>query len=328
MRLLCVSGMYPSPEHPGFGAFIQRQVEALRELGHVVEVVANTDRRSGSINALRKYRSLRKRALKAARTGSFDLVVGHFLYPGAWIAQSTRLPYVVVAHGTDVTSLGRSDPLARWSREATEHADGVVAVSHYLMDRLALAPDTKRAVINMGYDDTIFYPRRRPAHGKKTIVVVGNLVPVKGQDRAIEACAPLLESGELDQLVLIGEGSELPAPEQVIFTGQLPQDEVAAWMNRADLVLVPSRAEGLGLVVLEALACKTPVAAARVGGIPEILPAEPAGFALDPDDTASWTAVIARALEVGSVSTGEDVGRFSVRSQAQDFAEFCAGVLS
>ncbi|MCL2332279.1 MAG: glycosyltransferase [Actinomycetia bacterium] len=339
-----------------------RQTDALWPLGHAAEVVANTDSRTGALHALRKYLSLYWRARKAARLcvahGSpYDLIVGHFLYPNAWIAQAVaravhQPPYLVVAHGSDVGSLARKDPLARWSRSAVSHADGIVAVSHFLLHQLEetvpLPSQTPRAVINMGFDDAVFYPRDRqnaraelglPAEAK-VIVVVGNLAPVKGQDRALEACAPLLRAGKLDRLIFVGEGTKRAALERtaakngltgrVAFVGQRAQPEVARSVNAADLVLVPSRNEGLGLVVLEAAACGTPVAAATVGGIPEILPAEPFGYLLDPIDVASWPAVIERALEADPLSDDDrkqlsaSVAAHSITKQAQRFADFCA----
>jgi len=363
MKFLFVSGLYPTPESPGYGSFVKRQADALRALGHQVEVVANTDRRTGTLPALRKYASLYARARKAAAQGSYDLVVGHFLYPNAGIARAAariaQTPYVVVAHGTDVASLARADFLAAWSRQACEQADGVVAVSRALLRQLeeavTLREQTPRAVINMGIDTSVFHPRPR-AQSRATlgledkarvVVVVGNLATVKGPDRALEACRPLLESGALDRLVFVGDGELRGMLEQaaaaaglsgqVVFAGHCEPEVVATWLTAADLMLLASRNEGLGLVILEAQACGTPVAAARVGGVPEVLAPEPAGYQLDPLDVSSWTGVISSMLTQRESDPGSprearraqtNATANSAAQRAREFAEFSYQVIN
>ena len=360
MKILVVSGLYPSQETPGYGLFIKHQVEALQELGHQVEVVANTDNRTGTIPALKKYLSLYRRARAAARHGSYDIVVGHFLYPNAGIARAAarvaHAPYLVVAHGTDVRSLTRKDPLAVWSRSAVAHADGVVAVSDYLLRQLEttvrLPEQTPRATIHMGIDTSAFYPRPRAearaelglAPESRIIVAVGNITPNKGQYRLLEAGARLLHRGALEQLIFVGDGEMRPALEKlahshhlddrVLFTGQQEQIRVANYLAAANLVVVPSHNEGLGLVILEALACAVPVAATTVGGIPEILPDAPWGYRLDSsiDGFLSWPAVLDAILEEEPLAkdarkvTAPVVANCGSLEKTQEFAEFCLRV--
>jgi glycosyltransferase involved in cell wall biosynthesis len=117
--------------------------------------------------------------------------------------------------------------------------------------------------------------------GSPLIVSVGNLLPVKGHDLAIEALARLRQQGLDARLCVIGAGplrDELQAlasqrglDGEVRFLGALPQEQLAAWYGAADLLMLASEREGWPNVLLESMACGTPVVATSVGGIPEIV---------------------------------------------------------
>lgn len=325
VRLLLITNMYPGVRNPAFGVFVQRQVEALRELGCEVVLVANSEDRSGWRNAI-KYSSLFARTRTAARRRDFDAVVAHFLYPTAAFARVAAVasgrPYVCVAHGTDVMSLAsRHDRLARDSRSALDGAARVVAVSRALerriRDELALAGGVPTVVIHMGVDTRLFTPDTQARSRlswppeAKVALFAGNLVPVKGPDIALEAFIELYTTGALDRLVYVGSGSMQPELERraaemgvgdaVVFAGRLAADGVATHMAAADVLVMPSRNEGLGLVALEALACGTPVVAARVGGVPEVTPEPPCARLVAPEDP--------RALALGIMGVMSDASR-------------------
>ena len=97
----------------------------------------------------------------------------------------------------------------------------------------------------------------------------------------LQAMPPILRAFPDYRLVIVGDGSQraelerqaqnLALGQGVTFTGALSQSDVRQWMQRARLLVLPSIEEGLGVVLLEALACGTPVVASRVGGIPDIV---------------------------------------------------------
>jgi glycosyltransferase involved in cell wall biosynthesis len=109
---------------------------------------------------------------------------------------------------------------------------------------------------------------------------VGNLVPVKGIDLLLRACAALRSGGQNVQLNIVGEGplkwnlieqtKSLGIEESVKWHGSIAQAELPNWYRAADLLVLPSRSEGVPNVLLEATGCNTPWVATRVGGIPEI----------------------------------------------------------
>jgi glycosyltransferase involved in cell wall biosynthesis len=170
-------------------------------------------------------------------------------------------------------------------RRALTRATGVIAVSGALKERiveLGIEPE-KVAVIRNGVDRSIFYPKDRAesrrklglSPGSRIIIAVGALVALKGFDHLIDAIALL--SDKQAKLFVIGEGPERVALEariakckladRVFLVGSRPQTELADWYSAADLFCLASSREGCPNVVIEAMACGTPVVAAGVGGV-------------------------------------------------------------
>lgn len=354
-RVLVISGMYPAAGDPTFGAFIAKQDEALGRLRVPHRVVANTDPRPGSLHGLLKYTSLLARTLGAASRRDFDVVVGHFLYPSAWLARLAarigRTPYVVVAHGTDVTSVRRGGPLAAACLRATRAANRVIAVSHDLERRarkeLALPEETGSVVIDMGVDRAVFRPREGARRDlgwdadERIALFAGNLIARKAPDVLLEAFAVLASIGACDRLVIVGDGemrmrlagkaAELGVAEAVTFTGALPPARLALAMAGADVFVLPSRAEPLGVVLLEAMSCGTPCVASDVGGIPEIVEAG-CGRLVPPDDVAALVDAIAHVLAAGKKAYRDECLRVAaahdVNAVTKRFADVLADVIA
>jgi colanic acid/amylovoran biosynthesis glycosyltransferase len=145
----------------------------------------------------------------------------------------------------------------------------------------------KIKVVRCGVDD-LFLRRNSPSCGggvragrKVRLVNVGRLAPAKGQLVLIEAAGILAADGEEFELVVIGDGSlrgdlelriqELGLTRHVRLTGWLSNDQVQEEILKADVMVLPSFAEGLPLVLMEALALHRPVVSTFVGGIPELV---------------------------------------------------------
>jgi glycosyltransferase involved in cell wall biosynthesis len=235
-------------------------------------------------------------------------------------ARRADCPYVLVAHGTDVVSASGPGRLARLSREAAAEADLIVAVSNDLAVRvreeLGIPERVPVRPLHMGVDLSAFHPPeddRRPVLGwdaeERVALFVGNLTDAKGVDVLVVAFARLAAEGACHRLVVVGDGPErgaletsaraLGVSEAVDFEGALPREGVAERMRAADLVALPSRREGLGLVVLEAMACGTPAVASRVGGIPEVLLDPACGRLVAPDDPDALAVGMREVLSDG-----------------------------
>jgi glycosyltransferase involved in cell wall biosynthesis len=214
-----------------------------------------------------------------------DLVHAHWTL-SAGLALLTRVihrrPVVATVHGSDVFEVTRSRVGSWVTREVLKNCDCVTAVSSALKKAVVAVgiPEDEVQVISNGIDTRRYTP---PVDGNRDDVVlfVGSLIPRKGVRYLLEAMPEVLRDFPSCRLVLIGDGplysalvekaGNLGLTGRIAFQGFQPPDEVRAWMQRARVVVVPSLEEAQGVVLLEALACGTPVVASRVGGIPEVV---------------------------------------------------------
>ncbi len=249
----------------------------------------------------------------------FDCIDAHYVYPDGYAAvqlgRVLGIPVVVSARGTDINlfpSFRLIRPKIRWTlREAA----GAVAVSAALKNSMVAlgTPPEKIRVIPNGIDTGRFRPIERRAAREKLglpaegpcVVAVGNLLSIKGQELLIAALAKLTPQHPALKLYLVGDGPQRAALEElaksvglgerVVLAGARPHDELPLWFNAADLSCLASRREGLPNVVLESLACGTPVVATRVGGTPQVLSSPDLGILVEPD-AASIAAAMEAAL--------------------------------
>lgn len=238
------------------------------------------------------------RALRAmiAAGERFDLIDAHYFYPdgvaAARLGRAFGLPVVITGRGTDLNLIPHESALARrMILRAAEEADGLVVVAQALKRRLADlgVSESRIAVLRNGVDLDLFRPRDRAQARARLglegplVVSVGNLVPLKGHDLVIEALTDLPDL----RLAIAGAGPEEGAlrslaarrgvAERVRFLGALAHEALPEVYAAADALVLASIREGWPNVLMEAMACGTPVVATRVGGIPEIVDAPEAG---------------------------------------------------
>jgi teichuronic acid biosynthesis glycosyltransferase TuaC len=245
----------------------------------------------------------------------FDLIDAHYFYPDGvaamWLADEYRRPLVVTGRGTDLNLIARYPKPRRLIQETITHAAHLVTVSGALRERLhELGARPERVtVLRNGVDLTWFLPaddrdglRRALGLGaNKVLVSVGNLVELKGHHLVIEALRDLAGM----QLVVIGDGEMAPAlrrlaerlgmDSRVVFTGRLGQDALRQYYQAADALVLASSREGWANVLLESMACGTPVVATPVGGSPEVVAAPAAGRLTEARDAAAIVRAV-RAL--------------------------------
>lgn len=248
----------------------------------------------------------------------FDVVLGAFLFPDAWAAQQLakllRLPYIVKAHGTDVNVTARSPSIQPFIRSTLRGAHCAIAVSRPMLDSLITLgayPDRVTLVPN-GVDRELFRPRDRtrartllglPEHGK-VLLFVGRLEREKGLDELTRAYRDLVrKSSETISLVIVGDGSmserlslQLNGVPNVVLAGARPAEDVAHYLAAADVLVLPSWAEGTPNVILEALAAGRPIVATHVGGIPDVVRHDHTGLLVPPRDVGALASALNAAL--------------------------------
>lgn len=254
--------------------------------------------------------------------GTF-LVHGHCAYPdGVGVAIAARLlslPYVITAHGSDINVYSHRRALMPQIRWALRRASGIIAVSEALLQRirvlLGAAAHAPRAesIPCAGFDPLIFGPAKSNTpspQGGRVVVFVGHLVPIKGVPYLLKAWHQLAEAKRIrpdDSLVIVGDGPEramleslardIGCRDSVRFTGSLPHDQVAAQIELAHLLCLPSLNEGTPNVVVEALASGVPVVASRVGGIPDLIQEGLNGYLAEAGNVADLVRALTHALE-------------------------------
>jgi len=233
------------------------------------------------------------------RRFDFDLIDAHYAYPDGLAAvllgRLCRKPVVLSARGSDINVFGKMLLIRRLIRYTLRQADAIIAVSDALKERIVDLglPGERVAVISNGVDTRKFCAVDRDEArtalgflGGRLLLSVGNLLPIKGFDVLIAALKILVERGLPSdvRLVIVGDGperrrlkalvSQARLQERVSFVGEVPQEQLRLWYNAADVFCLTSRSEGCPNVVLEAIACGTPVVASAVGGVPEIIQSE------------------------------------------------------
>jgi teichuronic acid biosynthesis glycosyltransferase TuaC len=264
----------------------------------------------------------------------FDLIDAHYYYPdgvaASILARWFDKPFVVTARGSDVNVIPQYSMPRRLIRRTTERAAASIGVSASLAERLReLGADANKLhVMRNGVDLARFSPQPREAlravlgvTAAPLLLSVGNLVELKGHHVAIEALAALADRRA--HLVIVGEGPEranlqataqrLGVGERVHLAGAVLNEQLAAWYSAADVLVLASSREGWPNVLLESMACGTPVVSTRVGGTPEIVGNSVAGRLVQTRAAVPMADAIADLLATRAP-------REAVRAYAEDFS--------
>jgi glycosyltransferase involved in cell wall biosynthesis len=311
-RILTFSSLFPNSEQPAHGVFVENRLRFLAATDKVsVEVIApvpwfpseraafgryaqyakvpELELRNGirihhprfpavpklgmSVAPLLMFLAVRPALLRLLREGyDFDLIDAHYFYPdgvaAVLLGRACGKPVTITARGTDINLIPQFSLPRR---------------------QIIGAQEESIRVLRNGVDLDLFQPvDRRQARAElglatRTLVSIGNLVPLKGHDLVIRATHAMPDT----TLLLVGEGSEynslleltrnLQMQERVRFLGRMPYHELPAIYSAADALVLASSREGWPNVLLEAMACGTPVVATNVSGTGEIVTCPAAG---------------------------------------------------
>ena len=222
----------------------------------------------------------------------YDLIHCHVPYPegcvGSVLSQRTKLPLVITCHGSDIHTYPHLDPSVKaMTVSALKEAKKVIFVSKSLLETAkSLGYSGGNAVvIPNGVDTNHFTIQDRElkkaelSMSGKVVGFIGNLKEVKRADKLPEIFQKIHEARKDVEFLVVGDGelrksivdrcNELKL--NVKFTGVIPPRDIPNYTNAMDVLLLPSRKEGFGCVVLEAQACGVPVVGSDCGGIPEAI---------------------------------------------------------
>ena len=257
---------------------------------------------SGSATPGLLFRAMQRAIVQLHATGFVpDLIDAHYLYPdgvaAARLARVLNLPLVITARGSDVTAWPQMRVPARQIRAVLGQADHLIAVSAALAEGLVAlgANPDKVTVLRNGVELNRFTAidpegaRARSFQPRRYLLSVGHLIARKGHDRVIQALAALDRAGsERLDLLIIGAGPEeqrlrklvarLGLADRVRLMGEIKPDELAMYYSGAEALVLASSREGWANVLLESMACGTPVIASPAPGNAEVVRERAAGL--------------------------------------------------
>jgi len=227
----------------------------------------------------------------------FDLIDSHYFYPdgvaATMIGKALGKPVVITARGSDINLISLYEKPRELILQAARDCAAMITVSAALKETIVGfgGAGQKITVLRNGVDLDLFRPQERQSARSSfgmrdhyfAIASVGNLIELKGHHLVIEALKQIPDAA----LYIAGTGAEeanlralakrLKLAERVTFLGPLTQTQLANLYSAADCLLLASSREGWANVLLEAMACGTPVVATKVGGTPELVSKPAAG---------------------------------------------------
>ena len=295
--------------------------------------------------------ALASRMAEVAEFQALDLLHVHYAIPHSvsallarqmLAARGRRLPFVTTLHGTDITLVGLDRSYLPITRYAIQESDGVTSISSYLKDKtvqhsgvtrgIEVVPNFVNCDVYMPINDEKIAQRhaaRWVAPMKPFSCNSSNFRAVKRVVDVVKVFAQVVREIPA-QLVLVGDGPDRSAAEwlardlhiheRVHFLGK--QEKVNELLPLADLMLMPSELESFGLAALEAMACKVPSIATRVGGVPELIDDGETGLLYPVGDVV---AIAQGALKLLTDRPRLQAMRDAGRKNAQ--SRFCASLV-
>jgi len=294
--------------------------------------------------------ALASRMAEVAEFHSLDLLHVHYAIPHSvsallarqmLAARGMRLPFVTTLHGTDITLVGLDRGYLPITRYAIQESDGVTSISNYLKEQTLTDFGISRPIevvpnfVNCDEyapikDELRTAARKRlAAPGEAILMHLSNFRPVKRVVDVVKVFAQVAR--ELPaRLVLVGDGPDRSAAEwlahdlkihdRVHFMGK--QERVNELLPLADLMVMPSELESFGLAALEAMACKVPSIATRVGGVPELIDDGVTGLLYPVGDVESMAeGALTLLKDRDLLQAMRDAGRKTAQSR------FCASLV-
>lgn len=250
---------------------------------------------------------------------NYDIFDFHWTYPdaigGLESARKFGKKAVVTVRGNEALYFFDTSKMRKVLQEKLCEFDHVIAVSSDLQHKIVTeynVPPSKVSVIANGIDCRKFHVMDRGEAlktcgrdcNRQFILAVSRLSHEKGLEYLFDAFARL-KRPDLD-LIIIGDGPlkkqltemcrRYGIADNVIFLGDVRHEKLIAWYNAADLFCLPSLREGCPNVVIEALACGTPVVASHVGGIPDLVTGPDCGYLIPPGDAEKLSRALEKAL--------------------------------
>ncbi len=273
------------------------------------------------------------REIRELREGfTFDIIVGVYMVPGGYLAAKFaakyKVPCITIGVGSDVNLYRTHFMLKGMVKYALRRSTLVLLNTKGLVENCVKsgADEEKIRILYFGVDDSVFniVGRRRSAGAPPVIAMAANMVEVKRPLVCAKALEDLHKKGIDFKAEIAGEGhlrqefaryaENAGYGRKIVFHGAITDRKgMADFFRRADVTILTSYSEGLPFVLLESLACGTPVVASDLPGIREIVTSGCNGVLVPREDLDGYAAAIEKVLsmEVDPASMADSVRTFS-----------------
>lgn len=263
----------------------------------------------------------------------------------AMLAEAMGGPgYSFTVHGPDEFFVPYANSLAL----KASRARFVACISHFCRSQVMALSDpahwSRYRIVHCGVAPDLYRGESRAASGKD-VLFIGRLSQVKGMAVLIDAFARVAPQHPDAQLALVGDGPERAALERQVealglaarvrFLGFVSQQRVAEELARSDVLVLPSFAEGLPVVLMEAGAAGMPVITTRIAGIPELVEDGVTGFVVPPGDMLSLAERLDQLLgdpdcraRMGAAARARVEEDFAIGKEAQWLAALLRGAVT
>ena len=253
------------------------------------------------------------------------------------IAGKYNIPLVITAHGTDLIGYKQSKRFRHFAENAVDKAKFIITISEEnskLVKEIFPKAQDKTILIPNGYNSNNFYPKSvnkqeflssfNIKNYPKIVSFAGKFTSFKGIDLLLKA-ATIYENDDT-ATILAGNGELFNDMQKlakdlklknIYFIGNQPHDILNNLYNIADVSLVPSRNEAFGLVVIEALACGTPVIGSNNGGIPDIINNQ-VGLLFEPENYQDLANKIKKVLDKDIKFDSQNIAEYAKNNYSQD----------
>lgn len=266
------------------------------------------------------YWGVRRTVDRLRREFPFELIHAHMSYPdGVVAARLARLydvPAMITEHAPWLPWMDAYPRVRRQAVWASRQCAFHIAVSRYTRDTIAhfTGESEHFRVVPVGVDGSLFSPEPDGVNGDPNLILyVGRIHRIKGIDVLLRAMCQLVVRRPKVRLRLVGGGSffrdsvrqehslramaqGLDLGHHIEFAGEQAPSTIADLMRKCSVLVLPSRAESFGAVLVEAISCGTPVVATRCGG-PEDIVNEQVGLLVDKEDPEALAVAIERVME-------------------------------
>jgi|Deesub1362A_J573_1020465.scaffolds.fasta_scaffold00023_15 N-acetyl-alpha-D-glucosaminyl L-malate synthase BshA len=235
----------------------------------------------------------------------YDLIHAHYAFPqgflGVLLKKISRKPLILTIHGSDILVLKKNPFTKAFVKYVLKNSDKIIAVSEYLRKE-AIEMGVNEDKIIVVYGGIPRAIRRKNVEPEDSICFIGSLVKQKGVDILINAVRKVKKSRPNVKLYIVGDGKERKKLEalskydpDIYFTGEV--GDLSEVLSKCKVMVLPSREEGFGLVLLEAMVAGVPVVATNVGGIPEIIEDGVNGLLVESEDPDGLARAILKVLD-------------------------------